>query len=103
MRKRPFLNIAIMLLGCMGMTALADDLKREQLIQLQADGVIQHFEQLERAVFTLHPEAEIIEREVEQEYGRIIYEVNLIDRQGTEWDIELDAVTGKVLRNRQDD
>ena len=31
-----------------------------------------------------------------------VYEIEIVDAQGTEWEVELEAVTGKVLRVKRD-
>ena len=41
--------------------------------------------------------------ELEDEYGRLIYQVDLRDAQGQEWDLELDATSGEILREERDD
>ena len=43
------------------------------------------------------------ETELEDEYGRYIYQIELRDPQGVQWDLELDASTGEILKNHQDD
>ncbi len=45
----------------------------------------------------------IEETELEDEYGRYIYQIELRDTQGVQWDLELDASTGEILKNHQDD
>nr|BFE95544.1 hypothetical protein GCM10020185_60800 [Pseudomonas brassicacearum subsp. brassicacearum] len=40
--------------------------------------------------------------ELDEEYGKYIYQVDLRDTKGIEWDLELDATNGKVLKNHQD-
>ena len=39
---------------------------------------------------------------MEEEYGKYIYQVELRDPQGLEWDLELDAVSGQLLKDHQD-
>ena len=43
------------------------------------------------------------ETELEEEYGRYIYQVELRDAQNVQWDLELDATTGQVLQDHRDD
>ena len=40
--------------------------------------------------------------ELENEYGRYILKVELRDAQNVEWDVDLDAKTGEVLKDKQD-
>jgi len=41
--------------------------------------------------------------ELEEEYGRYIYQVEVRDTQGVQWDVELDATNAQVLKNQRDD
>jgi uncharacterized membrane protein YkoI len=50
-----------------------------------------------------HPGATVEETELEEEYGRYIYQVELRDAQGVKWDLELDATNGQILKDHQDD
>ena len=45
----------------------------------------------------------IEETELEEEYGRYVYQLELRDDKGVQWDVELDAKTGEVLKDHQDD
>lgn len=80
-----------------------DDVRIDQAVKLQQEGVIQAFEQLNGVALAAHPGAEISETELEQEHGRYVYKVELRDAQGKKWDVELDASNGAVLSNREDD
>ncbi len=44
----------------------------------------------------------ILEVELEQEDGRLIYEIEILDEKGLAWEIELDARTGEILKQEQD-
>ena len=48
-------------------------------------------------------QATVEDTELEDEYGRLIYQVDLRDAQGQEWDLELDATSGEILREERDD
>ncbi len=44
----------------------------------------------------------ILEVELEHEDGLIIYELEVLDKQGIVWEIKIDAVTGIILEKEQD-
>jgi len=46
---------------------------------------------------------EILETELEQKKGRYIYEVEILDRDGQVWELELDAKTGDLIKMEIDD
>ncbi len=82
--------------------AQAKDLGPDEALKLRDAGTIQSFEKLNAAALAKHPGSTIHETELEQEYGKYIYQVELRDAQGVEWDLELDASTGAVLKDHQD-
>lgn len=82
--------------------AQARDLGPDQAQKLRDAGTIQSFDKLNATALARHPGATLDETELEQEYGKYIYQVELRDAQGVEWDLELDAVTGAVLKDYQD-
>ncbi|CAD5109402.1 PepSY domain-containing protein [Zestomonas carbonaria] len=81
----------------------AHDLGPDEALRLRDAGTIQSFEKLNAAAIARHPGATVTESELEQEYGRYIYQVELRDPQGVHWDLELDATNGQVLKDHQDD
>ncbi|RAU40731.1 MULTISPECIES: PepSY domain-containing protein [unclassified Pseudomonas] len=80
----------------------ARDLGPDEALRLRDAGTIQSFEKLNAAALAKHPNATITETELEQEYGKYVYQVELRDGKGVEWDVELDAVSGQVLKDHQD-
>lgn len=82
--------------------AQARDLGPDEALKLRDAGTIQSFEKLNAAAIAKHPGATVHETELEEEYGRYIYQVELRDPQGLQWDVELDATNGQVLKDHQD-
>jgi uncharacterized membrane protein YkoI len=83
--------------------AQARDLGPDEALKLRDAGTIQSFEKLNAAAIAKHPGGTINETELEEEYGRYIYQVELRDAQGVQWDLELDATNGQILKDHQDD
>ena len=81
----------------------AKDLNADDTNKLVTAGTIQSVEKLNEAALALHPGASIDETELEEEYGRYVYQVEIRDAKGVEWDVELDATNAEVLKNHQDD
>ncbi len=48
-----------------------------------------------------HP-GQIIEVELEEEKGKIIYELEFLDQQGRVWEMKFDAKTGDLLESKQE-
>ncbi|RON38132.1 PepSY domain-containing protein [Pseudomonas frederiksbergensis] len=82
--------------------AHARDLGPDEALRLRDAGTIVSFEKLNATALTKHPGSKITETELEEEYGKYIYQVEMRDPQGIEWDLELDAVSGQVLKDHQD-
>jgi len=82
--------------------AHARDLGPDEALRLRDAGTIVSFEKLNATALTEHPGSTVIQTELEEEYGKYIYQVELSDPQGIEWDLELDAVSGQVLKDHQD-
>ena len=62
--------------------AQARDLGPDEALRLRDAGTIKSFEQLNEAALAQHPGARIEETELEDEYGRYIYQIELRDAQG---------------------
>lgn len=79
------------------------DLGPDEALKLRDAGTIKSFEELNKNAIAKHPGSSVHDTELEEEYGRYIYQVELRDPQGVKWDLELDAATGAVLKDHQDD
>jgi uncharacterized membrane protein YkoI len=80
-----------------------DDIGPDKAVQLMQAGTIKSFDALNEAALAKHPNATIRDTELEREYGKYVYKVELRDADGVEWDVDLDAATGEVLDDRRDD
>ncbi len=94
--------IAIATLSLTAGLASAKDLGPDQALKLRDAGTILSFEKLNAAALAKHPGATIGDTELEENYGKYMYQVDLRDPQGVEWDVEVDAVTGQVVKDHQD-
>ncbi|MDZ5434986.1 PepSY domain-containing protein [Pseudomonas fluorescens] len=96
---------ALFTASIIGLTASighARDLGPDEALRLRDAGTIVSFEKLNATALAKHPGSTITETELEEEYGKYIYQIELRDPQGVEWDLELDAVSGQVLKDHQD-
>ena len=82
--------------------AQAKDVPVDQIPQLVKDGKIKPLEELNEIVMKLHPGATITDSELDNHTTLFEYEVELKDAQGVEWDVDLNAATGEVLKNKKD-
>ena len=69
-----------------------------ELMQLWKDGKIKPLEELNKIALDLHPGATITKTELDNHFNGFEYEIELRDKQNVEWDVDIDAATGKVLK-----
>lgn len=89
-------------LVCSAGSATARDIGLDEAARLRAAGIIQSAEKLEAAALITHPGSTINESELDEEYGKHIFQVDLRDAQGIEWDVDVDAASGNILKDHQD-
>ena len=79
------------------------DVPVDQIPQLVKDGKIKPLEELNQVIMKLHPGATITDSDLDNHFNGYEYEVELKDAKGVEWDVDLNAATGEVLKNKKDD
>ncbi|WP_210639670.1 MULTISPECIES: PepSY domain-containing protein [unclassified Pseudomonas] len=82
--------------------AMARDLDQDEALQLRQQGVILPLEQLLQQALDLHPGAKLLEAELEEKHGVYIYEVELLDTDGVVRELDLEAATGRLLKDKED-
>ncbi|ALQ04763.1 PepSY domain-containing protein [Pseudomonas brassicacearum] len=82
--------------------AVARDLDQDEALQLRQQGVILPLEQLLQQALDLHPGAKLLEAELEEKHGVYIYEVELLDTEGVVRELDLEAATGRLLKDKED-
>lgn len=98
-----FITLLAATLTLASLSVQARDIQLDEAVKLRDAGTIQSFEKLNEAALAQHPGGVIQDTELENEWGRYVYQLEVVDAKGVEWDIELDAATGEVLKNHQDD
>ena len=81
--------------------ALADDDHLEARRLMEA-GTIRPLEKILEQLSEQHP-GRILEVELEQDEGRYIYEIELLDAEGVVWELEIDAQNGELLKTEQEE
>ncbi|MCU7853811.1 MAG: PepSY domain-containing protein [Candidatus Thiodiazotropha sp. (ex Monitilora ramsayi)] len=80
---------------------LADDgyLEARRLV---AEGKIQPLEAILEQVKSVQP-GNVLEVELEEDDDRMIYEIELLDKEGMVWELKIDAVTGELVERELED
>ena len=92
---------ALALLFCS--LAMARDLDQDEALRLRQQGVILPLEQLLKQALDRYPGAKLLEAELEEKHDVYIYEVELLTVDGVVRELDLDAATGRLLKDEEDD
>jgi len=82
--------------------ACAGHLSSTELEPLIKSGKILPLEILQKAAMEKHPGGRVKEGEIEHRNGTYIYDVEITDADGKDWNMDLDASTGLLLRDDDD-
>lgn len=83
--------------------ATAHDLGQDDALKLRQAGVILPLETLLGKALARYPGATLLEAQLEQDDDIYIYEVELLTREGVVREIELEAATGHLRKDEEDD
>jgi uncharacterized membrane protein YkoI len=83
--------------------ALARDLDQDEALRLRQQGVILPLEQLLNQALARYPGARLLEAELEEKHDKFVYEVELLTTAGVVREIKLDAASGDLLKDEEDD
>lgn len=83
--------------------AVARDLDQDEALHLRQQGVILPLEQLLQSALGRYPGAKLLEAELEEDDDQYEYEVELLTPEGVVREIKLDARTGTLLKDEEDD
>ena len=91
------------LLGAYLPLAYAGTIDQDEALRLRNAGLILPLEGLLEEALSRYPGAGLLEVELEQDEDRYVYEIELLTQDGTAREIELDASTGFLLVDKEDD
>jgi len=89
--------------GLAAAPGFARDLDQDEALRLRREGIIMPFEQLMQHVGKAYPGSTLLEAELEEEDGVLVYEVEILTTTGVVRELELDARDGKILKDEEDD
>jgi uncharacterized membrane protein YkoI len=85
-----------------GGVASAGHLSPAELDPLVRSGRVLPLDELEAAALDKHHGGHVKKGEIEHKNGGYIYEAEVSDRSGNEWDMAIDATTGLLLKDEKD-
>ena len=97
-------GIAILTLaaGVMGVAVGSSDDDHQEARRLMETGEIQPLEAIIERIHASHP-GRVLAIELEREHGGYVYEIELLDAEGRVWELEIDAVSGRILKTELED
>lgn len=82
--------------------AMARDLDQDEALRLRQQGVILPLEQLLQQAMDRYPGAKLLEAELEEKHDLYIYEVELLTPEGIVRELDINASTGVLLKDKED-
>ncbi len=82
--------------------AIAAEINQADARKLSQSGDILSLEKIIASAKSIKP-GKVLETELEREYGKYVYEVELLDAHGQVWELKLDAKTGKLIKLESED
>ncbi|MHC8358331.1 PepSY domain-containing protein [Pseudomonas sp. LB3P81] len=95
------LALALALVAFCSVT-LARDLDQDEALRLRQQGVILPLEQLLQQAMDRYPGSKLLEAELEEKRGVYMYEVELLTSEGVVRELDVDATTGQLLKDKED-
>lgn len=98
------LAVSVILAAVAGLPAapVLADLDYAEAEQLRADGTVLPTEKVAGIATATRPGI-VADLELERVLGRYVYEVEVRDSDGQEWNLDIDARSGEVLQTERDD
>ncbi|MBD9590171.1 PepSY domain-containing protein [Pseudomonas sp. PDM03] len=81
---------------------MARDLDQDEALRLRQQGVILPLEQVVKQALERYPGSKLLEAELEEKHDVYIYEVELLTTEGEVRELDLDATTGELLKDKED-
>ena len=82
--------------------SLAADESHLEARQLAEEGKILSLQEIVQRIDPVQT-GQILEVELEREHGLLIYEIELLDPDGTVWELKVDAASGEILERELED
>jgi len=101
MHARPIAAAAVLLLAAA--TGSARDIGHDEALQLRRSGELLALAELLERARTRYPDATLLEADLERESGALVYELELLTRDGRVRELEFDARSGTLLSDKDED
>lgn|ERR1700712_2060273 len=82
---------------------MARDLDQDQALQLRQQGVILPLEQFIELALKRYPGSKLLEAELEEKHGVLVYEIELLTAEKVVRELKFDARDSRLLQDKEDD
>lgn len=82
--------------------APALDVDQDEALRLRQSGEVLSFQAILRQAEERYPDARLLEAELDDDDGELIYEIELLTRDGVVRELEIDARSGRLLEDEVD-
>ena len=82
--------------------APALDVDQDEALRLRQSGEVMSFQAILREAEQRYPGARLLEAELDDDDGELIYEIELLTRDGVVRELEIDARSGRLLEDEVD-
>ncbi|PPA02508.1 peptidase [Pseudomonas sp. MWU12-2312b] len=94
-------SLALVLLAFCSVV-MARDLDQDEALRLRQQGIILPLEQVLQQALDRYPGARLLEAELEEKHDVYIYDVEMLTAAGVVRELEIDAATGRLLKDKED-
>jgi uncharacterized membrane protein YkoI len=81
---------------------MARELNQDEALRLRQQGVILPLEQLLQQALDRYPGSKLLEADLEEKHDVYIYEVELLTTGGVVRELDIEAATGRLLKDKED-
>ena len=81
---------------------MARELNQDEALRLRQQGVILPLEQLLQQALDRYPGSKLLEADLEEKHDVYIYEVELLTTGGVVRELDIEATTGRLLKDKED-
>ena len=100
--KRPCQYLGLMVLSLSTMSH-AKDLNQDEALALRQQGIILPLEQFIGQALGRYPGSKLLEAELEDKHGVLVYEIELLTHDGVVRELKFDARDMRLLDDKEDD
>lgn len=95
-------SIISLIFAAVAFSATARDIEQDEALHLRQQGEIMPFENVLQIVMDRYPGARLLGAELEEDDDDYIYEIELVTRERVVRELDVDARTGRILEDEED-